>query len=195
MPSMLSSTRPEDLPDHVDKAIGGCAAAIHVLTEEMRGRPQFAEHGFGRTRIRHRNRAGGTGRGGRRREARLHRPWRCGEPRRSPSGGEQVSRHRHLHRPGGGCAVECGAQIPWTATISEGFGSMELFTVASDGLNSTFERNEDRHRSADCRPSPLPQPDARIGLTNRHLSPARRFAGERARAADIDALAGRNCPW
>lgn len=41
---------PEDLADHVDKAIQ-CAVAIRNLTEEMRKRPQFAEHGFGRTRI------------------------------------------------------------------------------------------------------------------------------------------------
>ncbi|THK34895.1 CHASE2 domain-containing protein [Ensifer sp. MPMI2T] len=41
---------PEDLDDHVDKAIE-CAVAIHALTEEMRRRPQFAENSFGRTRI------------------------------------------------------------------------------------------------------------------------------------------------
>lgn len=41
---------PEDLVDHVDKAIA-CAVAIHALTEEMRSRPQFAACGFGRTRI------------------------------------------------------------------------------------------------------------------------------------------------
>ncbi|WP_179875390.1 CHASE2 domain-containing protein [Sinorhizobium sp. BJ1] len=41
---------PEDLADHVDKAID-CAIAIHALAEEMRARPQFAEQGFGRTRI------------------------------------------------------------------------------------------------------------------------------------------------
>ncbi|WP_037420587.1 CHASE2 domain-containing protein [Sinorhizobium sp. CCBAU 05631] len=41
---------PEDLADHVDKAIQ-CAIAVHALTEEMRQRPQFAKHGFGRTRI------------------------------------------------------------------------------------------------------------------------------------------------
>ncbi|MCZ4090464.1 CHASE2 domain-containing protein [Sinorhizobium psoraleae] len=41
---------PEDLDDHVNKAIE-CAVAIHALTEEMRQRPQFAENGFGRTRI------------------------------------------------------------------------------------------------------------------------------------------------
>ena len=36
--------------DHVNKAID-CAEAIRVLTEEMRRRPGFVEHGFGRTRI------------------------------------------------------------------------------------------------------------------------------------------------
>lgn len=41
---------PEDLADHVDKAIE-CAKAIHALTEEMRRRPQFASRDFGRTRI------------------------------------------------------------------------------------------------------------------------------------------------
>ncbi|MCF3639139.1 CHASE2 domain-containing protein [Rhizobium sp. TRM95111] len=41
---------PEDLDRHVDKAID-CAVAIHELTEEMRRRPQFAAHDFGRTRI------------------------------------------------------------------------------------------------------------------------------------------------
>ncbi len=41
---------PEDLDDHVNKAID-CAEAIHVLTEEMRTRAGFAEYGFGRTRI------------------------------------------------------------------------------------------------------------------------------------------------
>lgn len=41
---------PEDLEDHVNKAID-CAEAIHVLTEEMRVRPGFAEYQFGRTRI------------------------------------------------------------------------------------------------------------------------------------------------
>ncbi|WDZ77028.1 CHASE2 domain-containing protein [Ensifer adhaerens] len=41
---------PEDLPQHVDRAID-CARAIHALTEEMRRRPQFAANSFGRTRI------------------------------------------------------------------------------------------------------------------------------------------------
>ncbi|WP_426240815.1 CHASE2 domain-containing protein [Pararhizobium sp. DWP1-1-3] len=41
---------PEDLNDHVNKAID-CAEAIRALTEEMRQRPGFAEHQFGRTRI------------------------------------------------------------------------------------------------------------------------------------------------
>jgi adenylate cyclase len=41
---------PEDLHDHVNKAID-CAGAIRALTEEMRRRPGFAEHQFGRTRI------------------------------------------------------------------------------------------------------------------------------------------------
>lgn len=41
---------PEDLEDHVNKAID-CAEAIHVLTEEMRTRPGFVEYQFGRTRI------------------------------------------------------------------------------------------------------------------------------------------------
>ncbi|HEV7310858.1 CHASE2 domain-containing protein [Ensifer sp.] len=41
---------PEDLPEHVDRAID-CAKAIHALTEEMRRRPQFAANHFGRTRI------------------------------------------------------------------------------------------------------------------------------------------------
>ncbi|MBK5565029.1 CHASE2 domain-containing protein [Ensifer sp. SSB1] len=41
---------PEDLPQHVDRAID-CAKAIHALTEEMRRRPQFAANTFGRTRI------------------------------------------------------------------------------------------------------------------------------------------------
>ncbi len=41
---------PEDLTDHVNKAID-CADAIRALTEEMRQRPGFAEHQFGRTRI------------------------------------------------------------------------------------------------------------------------------------------------
>jgi adenylate cyclase len=41
---------PEDLEDHVNKAID-CAEAIHVLTEEMRTRAGFIEYEFGRTRI------------------------------------------------------------------------------------------------------------------------------------------------
>lgn len=41
---------PEDLDDHVNKAID-CAEAIRALTEEMRRRPGFIEHQFGRTRI------------------------------------------------------------------------------------------------------------------------------------------------
>ncbi|MDQ0318801.1 adenylate cyclase [Pararhizobium capsulatum DSM 1112] len=41
---------PEDLEDHVNKAID-CAEAIHVLTEEMRTRAGFVEYDFGRTRI------------------------------------------------------------------------------------------------------------------------------------------------
>lgn len=41
---------PEDLPEHVDKAID-CAKAIRALTEEMRRRPPFAANSFGRTRI------------------------------------------------------------------------------------------------------------------------------------------------
>jgi adenylate cyclase len=41
---------PEDLPDHVNKAID-CALAISRLTEEMRHRPQFSAKEFGRTRI------------------------------------------------------------------------------------------------------------------------------------------------
>lgn len=41
---------PEDLADHVNKAID-CAEAIRALTEEMRRRQGFAEHQFGRTRI------------------------------------------------------------------------------------------------------------------------------------------------
>ena len=41
---------PEDLDDHVNKAID-CAQAIQALTEEMRRRPGFVEHQFGRTRI------------------------------------------------------------------------------------------------------------------------------------------------
>lgn len=41
---------PEDLKDHVNKAID-CAEAIRALTEEMRRRPGFIEHQFGRTRI------------------------------------------------------------------------------------------------------------------------------------------------
>lgn len=41
---------PEDLPDHVNKAID-CALAISRLTEEMRGRPNFKAKDFGRTRL------------------------------------------------------------------------------------------------------------------------------------------------
>ncbi|HTO33315.1 MAG TPA: CHASE2 domain-containing protein [Pararhizobium sp.] len=41
---------PEDLEDHVNKAID-CAEAIRALTEEMRRRTGFVERGFGRTRI------------------------------------------------------------------------------------------------------------------------------------------------
>lgn len=41
---------PEDLEDHVNKALD-CAEAIRALTEEMRRRPGFIEHTFGRTRI------------------------------------------------------------------------------------------------------------------------------------------------
>ncbi|WP_275788155.1 CHASE2 domain-containing protein [Pararhizobium gei] len=41
---------PEDLDDHVNKAIG-CAEEIRALTEEMRRRAGFIEHQFGRTRI------------------------------------------------------------------------------------------------------------------------------------------------
>ena len=41
---------PEDLDDHVNKAID-CALKISRLTEEMRRRPVFAGHQFGRTRI------------------------------------------------------------------------------------------------------------------------------------------------
>ncbi|MCO6187521.1 adenylate/guanylate cyclase domain-containing protein [Rhizobium sp. L1K21] len=41
---------PEDLDAHVDAAVV-CAGRIRRLTEEMRKRPQFAAHAFGRTRI------------------------------------------------------------------------------------------------------------------------------------------------
>ena len=41
---------PEDLDDHVNKAID-CALAISRLTEEMRNRPQFKAKEFGRTRL------------------------------------------------------------------------------------------------------------------------------------------------
>ncbi len=41
---------PEDLEGHVDAAIA-CARRIRSLTEEMRRRPEFAAHEFGRTRI------------------------------------------------------------------------------------------------------------------------------------------------
>ena len=41
---------PEDLPDHVNKAID-CALAISRLTEEMRNRPDFKAKDFGRTRL------------------------------------------------------------------------------------------------------------------------------------------------
>ncbi|RNJ41468.1 adenylate/guanylate cyclase domain-containing protein [Mesorhizobium erdmanii] len=41
---------PEDLPNHVNKAFD-CAEAIQALTGEMRKRPNFAKHKFGRTRI------------------------------------------------------------------------------------------------------------------------------------------------
>ncbi|MCB1447224.1 MAG: adenylate/guanylate cyclase domain-containing protein [Rhizobiaceae bacterium] len=41
---------PEDLDDHINKAID-CALAISRLTEEMRNRPQFKAQDFGRTRI------------------------------------------------------------------------------------------------------------------------------------------------
>jgi adenylate cyclase len=41
---------PEDLDDHVNKAID-CALAISRLTEEMRQRPQFKAKDFGRTRL------------------------------------------------------------------------------------------------------------------------------------------------
>ena len=41
---------PEDLDDHVNKAID-CALAISRLTEEMRARPDFKTRNFGRTRI------------------------------------------------------------------------------------------------------------------------------------------------
>lgn len=41
---------PEDLDDHVNKAIG-CALAICRLTEEMRQRPEFKAQDFGRTRL------------------------------------------------------------------------------------------------------------------------------------------------
>ena len=41
---------PEDLDDHVNKAID-CALAIARLTEEMRNRPDFKAKDFGRTRI------------------------------------------------------------------------------------------------------------------------------------------------
>ncbi|CDX20894.1 Adenylate cyclase transmembrane protein [Mesorhizobium plurifarium] len=41
---------PEDLPNHVNKAFD-CAEAIQALTDEMRKRPNFAKHRFGRTRI------------------------------------------------------------------------------------------------------------------------------------------------
>ena len=41
---------PEDLHDHVNKAID-CALAISRLTEEMRNRPQFKDKDFGRTRL------------------------------------------------------------------------------------------------------------------------------------------------
>ena len=41
---------PEDLKDHVNKAID-CALAISRLTEEMRSRPDFKAQDFGRTRL------------------------------------------------------------------------------------------------------------------------------------------------
>ena len=41
---------PEDLDDHVTRAVD-CAEKILELTEKLRSRPDFAESGFGRTRI------------------------------------------------------------------------------------------------------------------------------------------------
>lgn len=41
---------PEDLANHVDRAVE-CAEKIMLLTEELRQRPDFADGGFGRTRI------------------------------------------------------------------------------------------------------------------------------------------------
>ncbi|MQW00613.1 CHASE2 domain-containing protein [Sinorhizobium medicae] len=124
---------PEDLPGHVDQAID-CAMAIHLLTEEMRCRPQFAEQGFGRTRIGIETGAAVLGEVG------------AGGKLDYTAHGDAVNLAARLQEAnkflGTGICIGPAAAAQSKAALTalgrhdiRGFGPIELFTVAGDGLN------------------------------------------------------------
>ncbi|OAP41199.1 adenylate cyclase [Sinorhizobium glycinis] len=123
---------PEDLADHVDKAIR-CAMAIHALTEEMRRRPQFAKHDFGRTRIGIETGPAVLGEVG------------AGGKLDYTAHGDAVSLAARLQEAnkflgtaiciGPAAAAECRVALrPLGKHEIRSFGSMELFTVADDAI-------------------------------------------------------------
>ncbi|WOS63210.1 CHASE2 domain-containing protein [Sinorhizobium fredii] len=122
---------PEDLADHVDKAIQ-CAMSIHALTEEMRQRPQFAKHDFGRTRIGIETGPAVLGEVG------------AGGKLDYTAHGDAVSLAARLQEANKflGTAICIGPAAAAECTIAlralgqheiRSFGSMELFTVANAG--------------------------------------------------------------